>query len=165
MLDLRQAESSLEVSYRCFIPPMLLLVIPPAMVYEQSGRLFDGSITNGELIGLGLGILLPLAIVAYFVEFAHFEFNKQENVFRWRWRNLFRQRGGEIPLPQVVRISRDALDATELAGMQSSYRLLVILDDGSHIVLTRSYSGFYDRKLDKMISQIREFLGHHTPMK
>ena len=164
MLDMREVESGLEVSYRCLIPPILLLVIPPAMIYEQSGRLFDGTITSGELIGLGLGILMPLAIFAWFVEFARFEFSRRDGVFRWHWRNLFRQRSGEIPLQRVVRVSRDALDATDLTGMQSSFRLLVTLDDGSHVALTRSYSGFYDRKLDKMVDQIREYLGHVTPM-
>ena len=163
MLDMRETENGLEVSYRCLIPPLLLLVIPPAMIYEQSGRLLDGSITRGESIGLILGILLPLIIVAWFVEFARFEFSKQEDVFRWRWRSLFRQQTGEAGLGQVVRVSRDALDAEDLAGMQSSYRLLVTLDDGRHIALTRSFSGFHDQKLDKMVEQIREYLGHFTP--
>ena len=164
MLSIHETESSLEVSYRCLVPPCLLLVIPPAMLYEQSGRLLDGSITPGELIGLGLGIVLPLIIVACFVEFARFEFSKSDDIFRWHWRSLFRQRNGEAWLGNVVRVSRDTLEADDLAGMESSYRLLVTLDDGRHVALTRSYSGFHDRRLGKMVLQIREFLGHHTPM-
>lgn len=164
MLSLRETESSLEVSYRCLVPPLLLLIIPPAMLYEQGDQLLEGSLSRGETIGLFIGILLPLIIVAWFVEFARFEFSKSDDAFRWYWRNLFQKRRGEAWLGQVVRVSRDALEAKDLTGMQSSYRLLVTLDDGSHIALTRSYSGFHDHRLDKMVDQIRDYLGHFTPM-
>ena len=164
MLTMEETDSSLVVRYRCLVPPLLLLVLPPALLYEQSGRLLDGSLTRGELIGLVLGIVLPLVIVARFVEFARFEFSKSDDVFRWCWRNLFRQRSGEAWLGHVVRVNRDALDATDLVGMQTSYRLLVTLEDGSHIALTRSYSGFHDRQLKKTVDQIRDYLGHFTPM-
>lgn len=164
MLTMRETDSGLVVRYRCLVPPLLLLIIPPAMLYEQSGRLLDGSITRGETVGLGIGIVVPLIIVAWFIEFARFEFSRSDDQFRWRWRNLFRQRSGNVPLSRVVRVRRDALEAADLTGMQSSYRLLVTLDDGSSIALTRSFSGFHDRILDKMVDQIRDYLGHFTPM-
>ena len=164
MLEMRENDSSLEVNYRCFYLPITLLVIPPAMIYQHSPSLLDNSISAGELIGLGIGIVLPLAICAYFVEFARFEFAKADGMFRWHWRNFFRRRSGEIPLQRVVKVGRDELDASDLVGMQSSYRLLVLLDDGESIALTRSFSGFDDRKLDKMVDAIRDYLGHVTPM-
>ena len=164
MLTIRETEAGLEVCYRCLVPPLLLLIIPPAMLYEQSGRLLDGSITQGETVGLAIGIILPLVIAAWFIEFARFEFSKADDTFRWHWRNLFRQRSGEAWLGHVIRVSRDSLDAAELSGMESSYRLLVTLEDGSHIALTRSFSGFHDRRLKKMVDQIRDYLGHFTPL-
>jgi len=41
----------------------------------------------------------------------------------------------------------------------------VILDDGSVIPLTRSFSGLYDKKLDQIVDQIREHLGHFVAMR
>ncbi len=164
MFDIRETESQLVVRYRCFTLPMLLLLIPPGMLYEQGGSLIDGSLSAGETIGLLLGIAIPLIIVCYFVETAEFSFNRQENSFDWRWHNLFRRDGRRIPLNRVIKIRREDLDARDLAGMQTRYRLQVILDDGDSVALTRGFSPFHRHKLDKIVDQVRDYLGHVTPM-
>ena len=164
LIDIHETESGLLVSYRCLYLPMPLLVIPPGMIYEQGGRLLDGTLSAGETIGLLLGIVIPLIIVAYFIEFAEFSFSKQSNQFRWRWRNLFRQQGSDFPLNRVVKIRLENLDTRDLVGMQPRFRLQVILDDGTGIALTRGYLSFYKRRMDKIVDQVRDYLGHVTPM-
>ena len=164
MIDIHQAESSLEVRYRCFLPPMPLLVIPPGMIYEQGGSFLAGTLSRGETVGLLLGIAIPLIIVAYFVEFSEFSFNRRDGVFSWRQRHLFGHRGGDVSLNRVVKIQREDLDTRDLVGMQARFRLQVILDDGNSIALTRGYLGFYRRRLDQIVDEVREYLGHVTPM-
>lgn len=143
---------------------MTLLVIPPGMIYEQGGGLLAGTLSAGEIIGLLLGIVIPLIIVSYYVEFAEFSFNRQEGVFRWRWRNLYRQRGGELALNRVVKVHLENLETRELVGMRARFRLQVMLDDGHSIALTRGYLSFYKRRLDNIVDQVRDYLGHVTPM-
>ena len=79
MFDIREAESRLVVRYRCLTLPLLLLVIPPGMLYEQGVSLLEGSLSAGETIGLLLGIVIPLIIVFYYVEIAEFSFDREEN--------------------------------------------------------------------------------------
>ena len=45
-------------------------------------------------------------------------------------------------------------------GLRYIYRLVVVLDDDSVIPLTRGFSGLYDKKIDRIVDQIREYLGH-----
>ena len=86
-------------------------------------------------------------------------------MFRWRRRHLLRHYAGEAPLNRVTRIRREDLDTRDLVGMQSRFRLQVILDDGESIALTRGYLGFYKRRLDNIVDQVRDYLGHVTPMR
>lgn len=164
MIEIRETESSLEVRYRCFLLPLSVLVIPPGMIYELGGSLLAGALSHGEVIGLLLGIAIPLIIAAHFVEFAEFSFSRQDGMFRWRRRHLFRHQGGEVPLDRVVKIRREDLDTRDLVGMQPRFRLQVMLDDGDSIALTRGFLGSYRRRLDNIVDQVRDYLGHVTPM-
>ena len=64
MIDIHEAESSLEVRYRCFLLPLCVLVIPPGMIYELGGDLLAATLSRGEIFGLLLGIVIPLGIAA-----------------------------------------------------------------------------------------------------
>ena len=52
------------------------------------------------------------------------------------------------------------MDSSDSDGVSYIYRLVVELDDGSIVPLTRSFSGMHDRRLDGIVAQIREYLGH-----
>lgn len=130
------------------------------MLIEHGASLLDGSIETDELIALSIGILLPLVAAYFFIEFASFTFSVESGLFSWRWRNLIGSKNGEVPLSRIVKVRRDALDSGDSGGQRYSYRLLVILDDNTMIPLTRGYSGLYDKKLDQIVEQIREHIGH-----
>ena len=130
------------------------------MLIEHGSSLLDGSIETDELIGLSIGVLLPLTVAYFFIEFASFTFSLEDGLFSWRWRNLISSKNGEVPLSRIVKVSRDALESGDSGGLQYSYRLRVILDDNTMIPLTRGYSGLYDKNLD----QIREHIGHSANM-
>ena len=141
-----------------------MLLIPPALMYELIPRLVDGSIKNGEMAGLGLGIVLPLLGAYYMLEFASFSFSIDDDIFRWRWHNFINKKSGEVPLGRIARIRREAMESSESSGLQYTYRLVVILDDGTVIPLTRGFSGVHDKQLDQIVDQIREHLGHYVAM-
>ena len=164
MLTTEQDESAYRVKYSNYVIPLIFLGIPPLLLFEHWPGLLDGSIKNGELAGLIIGILLPLAAVYFLIEFASFEFSIEHNRFSWRWRNLVKSNSGEVPLERIARVSRDALEAGDAAGLQYSHRLLVILDDGTRIPLTRGFSGLYSKKLDQIVKQIHEHIGHSATM-
>ena len=109
---------------------------------------------------MAIGILLPLAGAYFFIEFASFNFSVKDNRFSWRWRNLVQVNSGEVPLGQIVTVRRDALESGDSAGLKFRHRLLVILEDGTMIPLTRRFSGLYSKKLDQIVDQIREHIGH-----
>ena len=127
---------------------------------ELWSQLLAGELTRGETLGLIFGFLIPAIGAYYFIEFGQFTFSKRHQVFSWRWRNLFLKDSGEVPLHRVVKIRRDALEASDLIGWQNCYRLIAILDDGRIIPLTRSYSGQHGKKLDQIVDQLRDYLGH-----
>ena len=144
---------------------LVFLLIPPALLYHHAPALIDGSIANGELAGLVLGVLLPLGGAYYMTEFASFEFSLERDRFDWHWHNFIQRRSGQVPLQRVVKVRREALESSASSGLQYSYRLVVILDDDSVIPLTRGYSRLYGKKLDQIVNQIREHLGHFVPMR
>ena len=165
MLATEQDESSYRVTYRSYLLSLLLLLIPPALLYEHGPGLFDGSIANSELAGLAIGILLPLLGAYYMTEFASFDFSLEQDRFDWNWHNLVRRRCGRVPLQRVVKVRREALESSASSGLQYSYRLVVILDDDSVIPLTRGFSSLHDKKLDQIVDQIRQHLGHFVAMR
>jgi hypothetical protein len=134
------------------------------MLIEHGPSLLDGSIETDELIGLSIGVLLPLTVAYFFIEFASFTFSVEDGLFSWRWRNLISSKNGEAPLSRIVKVRRDALESGDSGGQQYSYRLVVILDDNTMIPLTRGYSGLYDKKLDQIVEQIREYIGYSANM-
>jgi len=164
MLATVQNESTYEVRSSSYLLSLIMLLIPPALMYELVPGLLDGSIKNGELAGLCVGIVLPLLGAYYMLEFASFSFSIDDDVFRWRWHNFIRKKSGEVPLSRIVTVRREALESSGSSGLQYTYRLVVILDDDTIIPLTRGFSGVHDRKLDQIVDQIRGHLGHFVAM-
>jgi hypothetical protein len=109
MLATEQDESTYEVRSSSYVLSLILLLIPPAMLYQQGPALLDGSIEKGELIGLCIGVLLPLLSAYYMVEFASFRFSLDEDVFRWRWHNFIRRKSGSPARCRWSELSRCAV--------------------------------------------------------
>lgn len=162
MLACKQDDSALRVHYRNYRLALLLLLLPPLMLYEHVPALLDGSIVRSDLAALGLGVLMPLLGAYLLIEIGSFSFSRRHNRFRWRWRNLLRRESLDLPLQQVIGVRREAMQAGD-SGY--SYRLVVVLDDGRVIGLTRGYSGFHDKQLDRIVDQVREYLGHVVPLR
>ncbi|MCP4392262.1 MAG: hypothetical protein GY802_28470, partial [Gammaproteobacteria bacterium] len=70
MLATEHDESTYQVHSNSYVISVILLLIPPALLYEHLPGLLDGSIATGELVGLCLGVMLPLLGAYYMVEFA-----------------------------------------------------------------------------------------------
>ena len=164
MLTSEQDDSVYRVRHSNYVIPLALLCLPPLLLVEHWAGLLDGSLEKGELIGLVIGILMPLLAAYYFIEFSSFEFATDSHRFSWRWRNLFKSSSGEVSLDRVANIRCDALESGDSAGRQYSHRLMVILDDGTMIPLTRRFSALYGKKLEQITRQIREHIGHNTSM-
>lgn len=165
MFATRQDDSDFSVTYRSYLLGLALLLIPPVLLYEHVPSLLDGSIDRSEFAGFVLGILLPLIGAYYLTEFASFRFSRDRDEFSWHWHNFIRRRSGQVPLQRVVKVSRQALDSTTSPGRKHVYRLIVMLDDDSLIPLTRSFSSLHDKKLEQIVDQIREHLGHVVAMR
>lgn len=160
MLVTEEDESTYRIQYRNYLLPLIFLCLPPLMLIEHGSSLIDGSIETGELIGLLLGILLPLIGAYYYIELASFDFSKHDGVLTWHWRSLFKKRGGEVPFNRIVQVRREALESGDSGGLQYSHRLVVMLDDNSTIPLTRGYSRLYSKKLEQIVDHLQDFLGH-----
>lgn len=160
MYSTERDRSTYRVSYRSYLLGTLLLVIPPALLYEHGAELLRGSLEKSELAGLALGLLLPLFGAWFLIEFASFSFCREDGLLRWQWRNVWRRRAGEVALERIARVARESMDSSNSNGVSFIYRLIVELDDGSVIPLTQSFSGLHDRRLDEIVAQIREYLGH-----
>ena len=164
MLTSEHDESTYRVRYSSYVIPLIFLSLIPLLLIEHGASLVDGSIETGELIGLCIGLILPLVVAYFFIEIASFTFSVEDGLFSWCWRNLITSKSGEVPLSRIVKVRRDALESGDSGGTHYSYRLLVILDDQTMIPLTRGYSGLYDKKLDLIVAQIREHIGHIADM-
>jgi hypothetical protein len=162
MLSSKQDDCAYRVHYRSYWLGIALLVLPPLMLFEHLPALLDGSIARSDVAALLLGVLLPLTGAYLLVEIASFTFSQRDNRFSWRWRNLLRRRSLDVPLERVAQVRREAI---EVGDSGYSYRLVVVLDDNSIIGLTRGYSGIYDRQLDHIVNQVREYLGHVVPLR
>lgn len=160
MLTIEEDETVYRVHYRSFVFALVLLCLPPLMLIEYMPALLDGSIENPQLIGFLLGVLLPLLGAYYLIEFSRFTFSKNDRVLSWRWRNLFRKKSGELPFERIAMVRRDAIESGDSGGVQYSHRLVIMLDDGTMIPLTRGYSRLYSKKLEQVVNQIREVIGH-----
>jgi hypothetical protein len=160
-----QDESAFRVHYRSYRLGMLLLLTPPLMLYEFAPSVIDGSIERSALVGLIIGVMVPLLGAYYLVEFASFSFSQHDNQFCWRWRNLLRHKSLEIPLQRIVQVRRESLESGDSAGLQYTYRLVVVLDDESIVGLTHGYSRVHGKQLDQIVNQIREYLGHVVPLR
>lgn len=165
MLKYRHDDREFEIRHSSWMLAALFMLIPPALIYELGPALIDGTIDKSDLAGLVIGIVGPLLGAYFLVEFGEFRFTLDDNRFRWRWRNLLRREQGEVPLERVIRVRRDALESSNSSGLNYTYRLIVILDDDRIIPLSRGYSGLYDRVLDKIVDQLRGFLGHVERMR
>jgi hypothetical protein len=110
MLTAEEDESTYQVHYKSYVTPLIFLCIPPLILFELGPSVLDDTIKTGELVGLLIGILLPLLGAYYFLEFANFTFSRADDLFHWR------------------------------------------------------YSGLHDRKLDQIVDQIRDYIGHSSAM-
>ena len=160
-----QDDSAYRVHYRSYRLGALLLLVPPLMLYEFAPSLIDASIEGSALAGLIIGVLLPLIGAYFLIEFASFSFSLRNDQFCWRWRNLLRNKSLELPLQRIVQVRRESLESGDSAGLRYTYRLVVGLDDGSIVGLTRGYSGVHGKQLDQIVNQIREYLGHVVPLR
>ena len=161
MLTTELEGRALMVYYRSYLPGLLLL-IPPAVLFEHVGGLLAGSLDSSELAGLGFGVALPLLGACYLVEFASFSFDLDRQLFRWQRRNILGRHAGEVPLSSIAGVGREQLQATDTAGTQRLYRLVVDLDDSRAIPLSRSFCGIQERKLDRVASEIRRHIGREV---
>ena len=159
MYTTEQDHSTYRVSYRSYLLSSLMLVIPPALVYEYGAALLAGNLAAGELVGLALGVSMPLLGAWYLIEFACFSFSLDDGLLRWQWRNIWRRKVGEVALERIVRVGREGMESSDVPGLSYTYRLIVELDDGSVIPLTRGFSGLYARQLDDIVARIREHIG------
>ena len=160
MYTTERDQSTYRVSYRSYLLGALLLLIPPALLFEMGGALLEGSLETSALAGLALGLLLPLIGAWHLIEFASFSFSREDGLLHWRWRNIWRREAGEVALERITRVGRESIHSSNSSGVSYVYRLIVELDDGSIIPLTRGFSGLHDRRLDEIVAQIREHLGH-----
>ena len=164
MLTYKHDDVNFTIRYRSWILPAALMLLPPAMLYELGPSVLDGSIERGELAGLILGLVLPTLALYFMLEFASFRFSREDGVFAWRWHNLIRRKSGRVPLERVARVRRDSLEGSDGGGTRHLYRLIVVLDDGTVVPLSRGFSGLHDRLLDRIVRQLRDFLGHASRM-
>ena len=164
MLISEQNESVFQVRYSSTIIPLVLLCLPPLLLIEHWSGLLAGKLTDGELIGLIIGTLLPLVAAYFLIEFSNFRFSTDSRKFSWRWRNLIKSNHGEVSLDRIANVRCDALESGDSGGLQYAHRLMVILDDGTMIPLTRGFSGLYGKKLDQIVKQIRQHIGHNPSM-
>ncbi|MCP4875938.1 MAG: hypothetical protein GY896_10760 [Gammaproteobacteria bacterium] len=160
MLVAEEKGSIYRVHYKSYVISLILLSLPPLLLIEHGPSLIDGRIEIGELIGFIIGIVFPLLGAYYFLEFASFTFSRDDDLLTWRWRNLIRNKSGQVAFARIVMVRRDAIESGDSGGLQYSHRLVVILDDGTMIPLTRGYSGLYSKKLDQIVDQIRDLIGH-----
>ena len=159
-----QDDCGYRVHYRSYRLGVLMLILPPLMLFEFGPGLIAGSLDASELTALIIGVLMPLLAAYLLIEFSSLSFSLKENRFNWRWRKLLRSKSLEIPLQRIVHVRRDRLESGDSAGLQYTYRLVVVLDDETVIGLTRGYSTVHGRRLNTIVNQIREYLGHVVPM-
>ena len=160
MLNYRNDDRVFHIRHSSWMAPALLLIIPPVLIYELGPGLLDGSLDRGDTVGFIIGVFGPLIAIYFIFELSEFSFTLDDNLFRWRRRDLVRREQGEVPLSRILRVRRDALHNTNSTGRKYSYRLVVILDDDTMIPLSRGYSAIHDRLLDRIVKELRNFLGH-----
>ena len=158
MLKFESDETRFQVKQSSYILPLILLPIPPALLYEHGASLLEGSIETGALVGLGFGILIPLFAAYQYLEFVNFEFHRDDGMFRWRRRELLHKSSGQVPLARIIAVRRESLENSGSAGLKYSYRLVVELDDGSIIPLSKGYSNVHDKALEQIVEQLRDYL-------
>jgi len=162
MLAIESDGNLLTIRYRSYLLGLLMLAIPPALLFELGGDLLAGELDNSQWAGLAFGLLLPVAGACCLIEFSSFSFARDERRFRWQWRSLFSRRAGEVPFERIARVGRQSIDASDSSGAQRIYRLVVELDDASVIPLSRGYSGLHDQKLEQISDRVRAHLDHIT---
>ena len=164
MLKSNQSNNVLQITSGRWLLPACLLILPLLLLHQLGFALIAGQLDLGDLIGLTIGVFLPLIAACYLFESTRFKFSKHEGLFNWQRLGFFGRVKGEVPLYAVVKIKLEELEANDLIGMQTACRLIVVLDDDEEVALSRNYSKFQDKPLNALVKQIRDFLGQHTPM-
>ena len=158
MLSVTKTDTDLQLDSRHYLLPCLLLVLIPLLLYEFGPALLRGELDRSDFVGLAIGILLPLFFAFFFIEFGQFRLSLADGRFRWRWRNLLGHEQGEIELKRVISVRRETLETSDRLGWQNLHRLIIVLDDGREIGLTRGYTTIQRRRMDEIIEQIRDYL-------
>ncbi len=163
MLTVTKTDTELRLDSRHYLLPCLLLGLIPLLLYEFGPALLRGELDRSDLIGLALGLGLPVFFAFFFIEFGHFRLSLAEGVFSWRWRNLLGREQGEVELKRVTGVRRETLETSDRLGWQNLHRLILLLDDGREIGLTRGYTTIQRRRMDEIIEQIRDYLEYVNP--
>ena len=162
MLSRTRDDHQYVVHYRSYRLALLLLLLPPLMLIEHLPAVIDGSIDASDLAALLIGVFVPLLAAYLLIELSSFTFLQADNIFRFRWRNPLRKKALDLPLDRIVSVRRQVMESNHDAPRT---RLVVVLDDDSVIGLTRGYTAYQNREIDRMIEEIREYLGHIVPMR
>ncbi len=165
MLAVTKTDTDLQLDSRHYLLPCLLLLLIPLLLYEFGPALLRGELDRSNLVGLALGIGLPVFFAFFFIEFGHFRLSLADGVFSWRWRNLLGREQGEVELKRVTGVRRETLETSDRLGWQNLHRLIMVLDDGREIGLTHGYTTIQQRRMDEIIEQIRDYLEYVTPVR
>ena len=163
MLSVTKTDSDLQLDSRHYLLPCTLLAVIPLLLYEFGPDLLRGELDRSDLEGLTLGVVMPVFFAFFFIEFGHFQLSLADGVFRWRWRNLLGREQGEVGLKHVTGVRRETLETSDRLGWQNLHRLILVLDDGREIGLTRGYTTIQRRRMDQIIEQIRDYLEYVSP--
>ena len=163
MLSVVKTDTELRLESRHYLLPCALLVIIPLLLFEFGPALVRGELDRSNVVGLLLGIGIPIFFAFFFIEFGHFRLSLVDGLFSWRWRNLLGREQGEVELKRVIGVRRETLETSDRLGWQNLHRLIVILDDGREIGLTRGYTTIQRRRMDEVVEQIRDYLEYVTP--
>lgn len=163
MLTVTKTDTELRLDSRHYLLPCLALVLIPLLLYEFGPALMRGELDRSDLVGLLLGIAIPIFFAFFFIEFGHFRLSLADGLFSWRWRNLLGSEEGEVELKRVIGARRETLETSDRLGWQNLHRLILVLDDGREVGLTRGYTTIQRRRMDQIIEQVRDYLEYVNP--
>lgn len=141
MISVNERDSELIIKNRSYIIASIFLIVMFYALYESGPILLAGELNTSETIGFLAQVLIPLLGTYYLIEFGKFNFNKTNDQFSWHWNNLFIKKSGQIPISNIIKVRRDALEASNLPRYQNTYRIVVITNDGQIIPLSKGFSG------------------------
>ena len=163
MLTVTKTDTDLRLDSRHYLLPCLLLILIPLLLYEFGPALIRGELDRSDIVGLAMGLFVPVFFAFFFIEFGHFRLSLADGRFSWRWRNLLHREQGEVGLKHVIGVRCETLETSDRLGWQNLHRLILVLDDGREVGLTRGYTTIQRRRMDEIIEQIRDYLEYVAP--